>query len=252
MPVIELIYDSDCPNLEETRTQLVEACARAGVKPKWCEWDRSSRDSPLHLQHYGSPTVLVNGQDVAGLPPAAGGPCCRLYLSDKGIVRPSPTVEAIVAALSQSKEPEAASTRLAKRSDWRSSLGVLPGLGIALLPKLACPACWPAYAGLLSALGLNFLIEVRHLFLVTSVFLLFAVGALGFRAKLRQGYGPFLTGATAAVLVLLGKFTIGSEPVTYVGLGLLLVASLWNCWRPKFGQHSLHNGGNDNDSETSN
>lgn len=32
---------------------------------------------------------------------------------------------------------------------WKQSLVALPGVGVSLLPKLACPLCWPAYVGLL-------------------------------------------------------------------------------------------------------
>ena len=39
---------------------------------------------------------------------------------------------------------------------WKRSLSVLPGVGISLLPKLSCPLCWPAYAGLLSSVVPNF------------------------------------------------------------------------------------------------
>ena len=39
------------------------------------------------------------------------------------------------------------------RAGWRSSLATLPGIALAFLPKIACPACWPAYAGVLSSLG---------------------------------------------------------------------------------------------------
>ena len=35
----------------------------------------------------------------------------------------------------------------------KKTLIALPGVGISLLPKLMCPACWPAYAGIVSALG---------------------------------------------------------------------------------------------------
>lgn len=30
------------------------------------------------------------------------------------------------------------------QTGWRGHLAVLPGIGVALLPKLTCPACWPA------------------------------------------------------------------------------------------------------------
>ncbi|KAF0218625.1 MAG: putative Thioredoxin [Geobacteraceae bacterium] len=39
---------------------------------------------------------------------------------------------------------------------WRGMAAMLPGIGLAFLPKLACPACWPAYAGVFSSLGLGF------------------------------------------------------------------------------------------------
>jgi mercuric ion transport protein len=40
---------------------------------------------------------------------------------------------------------------------WRRTVAILPGIGVSLMPKLICPLCWPAYAGLLSAVGLGFL-----------------------------------------------------------------------------------------------
>ena len=57
---------------------------------------------------------------------------------------------------------------------WRRSAAVLPGIGIALMPKLICPLCWPAYAGLLSAAGLGFLINSTNLLIVTASFLIVA------------------------------------------------------------------------------
>lgn len=230
MMTIELIYDSDCPNVENTRSHLRKACAQAGLEPRWREWNRSFPDSPSYVWHYGSPSVLVNGKDVAGLQPAPGGNCCRLYLGDKGEVRRSPAVEVIVAALVQCDEAEIDSGSRAKRFGWRGSLGILPGLATALLPNLACPACWPAYAGLMGALGLGVLIQSRHLFLVTGFFLLVAVAALGFRVRMRRAYGPFLTGALAAGLIIIGKFLLESEPVAYLGVATLIFAGFWNCW----------------------
>src|SRR5437660_1240924 len=73
---------------------------------------------------------------------------------------------------------------------WKQSLLTVPGLGIALLPKLACPLCWPAYAGLLSSVGLGFLISTTYLLPVTTAFLIALLIALAFRAKQRHDYGP--------------------------------------------------------------
>src|SRR5215468_5389366 len=111
---------------------------------------------------------------------------------------------------------------------WKQSLLTVPGFGISLMPKLACPLCWPAYAGLLSSLGLGFLISTTYLLPLTAAFLTLAVGSLAFRAARRHGFQPFWLGLTAAILVLGGKFYFDSAPVLYAGAGLLIATSCWN------------------------
>ncbi len=113
---------------------------------------------------------------------------------------------------------------------WKHGLLALPSVGVSLLPKLACPACWPAYAGLLTSVGLGFLISVVYLLPLTTAFLVLALGALAFRARQRHGYGPFLLGIVAASVVLLGKFVWDSNPIMYGAVGLLVISSLWNTW----------------------
>ncbi len=113
---------------------------------------------------------------------------------------------------------------------WKQTLVSIPGIGISLLPKLACPLCWPAYAGLLSSVGLGFLISSKYLLPFTAAFLVLALGALGFKARRRHGYGPFVVGLVAAVGVMAGKFEWESNLSVYGAVGLLVVASLWNAW----------------------
>lgn len=113
---------------------------------------------------------------------------------------------------------------------WKRSLSVLPGVGVSLLPKLACPLCWPAYAGLLSSLGLGILISTTYLLPLTVAFLALALSALVFRAKKRHGYGPFALGVVSALGILLGKFRWESNLALYGAVGCLLIASLWNAW----------------------
>jgi len=113
---------------------------------------------------------------------------------------------------------------------WKNGLLALPSVGASMLPKLACPACWPAYAGLLSSVGLGFLISAVYLLQLTAVSLLLAVAALAFRANKRRGYGPFAVGLVAGIAVLVGKFAWESNLTMYSALGLLVIASLWNAW----------------------
>ena len=106
----------------------------------------------------------------------------------------------------------------------------LPSFGVSVLPKLACPACWPAYAGLLTSVGLGFLISAVYLLPLTVAFLVLALGGMVFRARERRGYWPFLLGMIAASGVLIGKFLWASNPLVYSSVGLLVMASLWNTW----------------------
>jgi len=107
---------------------------------------------------------------------------------------------------------------------------MIPGVAVSLMPKLACPFCWPAYAGLLSSLGLGFLISAEYLLPLTAAFLVLAVGGLAFRARRRQGYGPLILGLFAAFGVLFGKFWWESNPAMYAAVGLLAMSSIWNAW----------------------
>lgn len=79
MPRAELIYDLDCPNVAKERTQLLRAFARGGGPAIWVEWNRKAPESPGHVRGYGSPTILVDGKDVAGAQPGERSDSCRLY-----------------------------------------------------------------------------------------------------------------------------------------------------------------------------
>jgi mercuric ion transport protein len=106
----------------------------------------------------------------------------------------------------------------------------MPGILAALLPRITCPACWPAYAGFLGAVGLPILMDVRWLLPLTAASLLVALGALAIGARSRRGWGPLFVGLAAAALVLIGKFVMNSNPATYLGTALLVCATVWNAW----------------------
>jgi mercuric ion transport protein len=230
VPTVELVYDGDCPNSGEARAHLLSAFARAGMTPRWREWRADDPDAPVHVRGFGSPTVLIDGKDVAGALPTEGTRTCRLYADGDGPPRGAPPIDLIVTAL---KEGSVGRPARHRSGGWKRSMAILPAVGVALLPKVACPACWPAYAGILSAVGLSFLLETSILLPLTAVFLATAVGSLAFRASRRRGYGPFAVGLAGAATVLIGKFVFESDAAMYGGLGVLVAASLWNGWPPK-------------------
>lgn len=230
MPNVELVYDADCPSVGRAREQLLRAFARAGLEAQWREWRADDPEAPAHVRGFGSPTILVDGRDVAGAEQVEGARSCRLYGRAGDELRGAPSVDLIIAALLRSgRAGESAGNRV-DRGSWNASLTMLPALGAALLPKAACPACWPAYAGFLSSIGLGFLLDSLVLLPLTGTFLAVSVFALAFRARRRRGHGPFGAGLVAAAIVLVGKFVLESDAALYGGLAVLVAASVWNSW----------------------
>lgn len=226
---VEFIYDRDCPNVAATRANLMRAFAGAHVAAKWTEWERSSPDTPAHAREFGSPAILVNGRDIAGQSPNAGA-SCRIYLSANGRRSGVPPAELIAERLSNSQP---VSGNGSNTGSLKKHLPLVPAVLFALLPKVVCPACWPAYVGLLSAVGLGFLARAEFLFPLTIIFLLIVLASLAYGARNRRGFGPLLLGLIASAAILLGKFWMNSDFAFYSGLALLVGSSLWNTWPRK-------------------
>jgi hypothetical protein len=204
-PRVELVYHAGCPNVGAARTALLLAFARAGGDAHWVEWDGDSPECPDHARGYGSPAILVDGKDVAGFRPGAAA-SCRLGI---------PTVDEIAAAL-------------APPGAWRQTLLALPGAGALLLPAGVCPACWPAYAGLLASLGLGFLMQTAYLLPLALALSGVALAVLWWGARRGRHYGPLAVGVAGVAIAVVGKFAAGADALLYTGVGLLTVASIWN------------------------
>lgn len=117
---------------------------------------------------------------------------------------------------------------MSQRTRCMKLLSALPAIGIAVLPKLTCAACWPIYSGLLGSLGLGFVNYTPYLFPLTVFFLALSLAALAYRARSRWGYRPFFLGLPAAAMVIVGKFVFDSDMALYSGAALLAGMSLWN------------------------
>ena len=134
MATVELIYDPDCPNVEKARAELLRAFVKAGRPPRWMEWERSDPQGPSYVKGYGSPTVLVNGQDVAGGAVGVEGDCCRVYFMEKERPERAPSAEAIAAALLKAGDQRlpASTATIQRHNRWRSVLVSFPAIGGAL------------------------------------------------------------------------------------------------------------------------
>jgi mercuric ion transport protein len=107
---------------------------------------------------------------------------------------------------------------------------MLPAIAGSLLPNVACPACWPAYAAAVGSMGLGFVLDSAHLLPLTAALLSIALAALAYGAKRRRGVGPLLIGVAGAAAVLVGKFSWRSDVVLVLGVAALLAASVWSSW----------------------
>jgi len=111
---------------------------------------------------------------------------------------------------------------------FKRIVAALPGIGAALLPNATCPACWPVYAGILSSLGLGFLMTGPYFYLFIGLLLSLSLFSLAYKAKSRRGFLPFWIGLSSAMIIIAGKYFALSDYVFYSGALLLIVASVWN------------------------
>lgn len=231
MARVELIYDRDCPNLPAARRALTEAFNTGGLTPLWDEWDRGDPASPAYARSYGSPTILVNGRDIVPQLTVEGAGACRVYSDAAGQLTRAPAPESILAALGLPVSPHASSA--AVRPAFGRVFAFAPVIGSGLALKLACAACWPAFAALLGSAGVGFLVAPGQLVPFMLVFLAITLAMLAYRARSRRGLAPFALGVGGAVIMMGGGFGIGSDVALFAGVALLVSASIWNAWPRK-------------------
>ncbi|MGE0560154.1 MAG: hypothetical protein AB7E73_12475 [Burkholderiales bacterium] len=219
---VELIYDADCPNVERARALLIRAFTGTGVSARWLEWERTAAGSPEYAKTFGSPTILIDGKDVAETSDVSGSGACRVYSDGTGRLSGIPPLEAVASALLAKAAPVTPSTP----GRWQTLVAASPALGVALLPKLVCPLCFPAYAAILGALGIEFIDYTPYLLPLTAFFLAVALGVLALQARRTGHVGALLLGLAAAMIVLLGKFHFEHDWLTTGGVILLITAIL--------------------------
>jgi hypothetical protein len=107
---IELVYDPGCPNVVQAREALTAACRAAGVPAVWTEWNSEDGACPKYARNLGSPSVLVNGEDVAPGPhpwaprDPGGEPRSRMYRDGHAIV-PVPPLGRLLMAIGAAVGP---------------------------------------------------------------------------------------------------------------------------------------------------
>ena len=101
---IHLLHFQGCPNVEAARTALRDALAVEELDAPIDEIDIGDDAAPDWAHGWESPTILINGQDVAGQQPS-GASCCRLYQDG------APSVEVIRAQIATARTAGATARR---------------------------------------------------------------------------------------------------------------------------------------------
>src|SRR5574338_752878 len=94
MTDVVIVADVDCPNGDAARERVTAALRQVGEVQRWRELDRADTKTPAAWRAFASPTVLVEGEDVAAGTP--GHSACRLYRDADGRLDVAPSVDAIV------------------------------------------------------------------------------------------------------------------------------------------------------------
>ena len=79
--------------------------AAADVTGRIEEIDTSAPDTAAPLRDWGSPTILLNGEDVGGEKEPAGR-SCRLYRDEAGRVQGAPPEALLTTALQRAIRPD--------------------------------------------------------------------------------------------------------------------------------------------------
>ncbi|MFQ5922860.1 MAG: thioredoxin family protein [Anaerolineales bacterium] len=99
---VQLLYTDDCEHRPQAWSALNQAMQRSGVRAYVDEIRVRDLEQARQLGFAGSPTILINGRDIApGGPPTLE---CRSYPAEDGQSRGWPDVATLVWALEAAEE----------------------------------------------------------------------------------------------------------------------------------------------------
>jgi len=70
----------------------------------------------------------------------------------------------------------------------------------------------------------------RYLLPFTVTFLGIYLLMLAWEARKRNHFRPFVLGTIGSVVLVAGRFALESDLLLYVGVAILIAASIWNAW----------------------
>jgi 8-oxo-dGTP pyrophosphatase MutT (NUDIX family) len=99
-PRVELLYWEGCPSHPQALEQLREAMEEVGLDPGAVELRHVETEEAAEAERFiGSPTIRVDGVDVADPGDEPTGLTCRIYHRPDGRISPLPDPDAVRSAL---------------------------------------------------------------------------------------------------------------------------------------------------------
>lgn len=174
---IVILFDGDCPNVDTARERVASALGEVGQTTRWRELDIGDPETPAQWRGFASPTVLVDGRDVAA--GSSGHSACRLYRDADGRLDVAPSVASIVAALQRARTASRGTTALGAGA-----------ASAAVLVAFTWACCLPLFAALgVGAFALGAAIEPWRTPLSIVAVVLLALGIWRDRRARRCGCG---------------------------------------------------------------
>lgn len=223
---IELIYDADCPNADKARANIKKALLNLPITNKWTEWERTQKSAPIYVQHYGSPTILIDGSPIGKDGVNEEGNSCSIYLDEHGVMSRIPSVNQIRKVIQEG---------ILKRKT-QSTIGIISSSGasvLALIPAISCPLCWPAYTALLSALGVGFFNYSPYLISILIALIGFVSFFMWRDYRSHNRILPFFLALIGGTLVIIAKIIYPNDTLIYTGIASLIIASIVNIFYVK-------------------
>ena len=101
-PRVELLWWEGCPSTQKARDLLAEALERHGLDPAAIEMREVATDQDAEREEFvGSPTIRVEGVEVAPEENEPVGLACRVYRTRDGRTSPVPDPKDIHVAIEE-------------------------------------------------------------------------------------------------------------------------------------------------------
>jgi len=101
---VRFLYSEDCPSHDEALQRLRSVLGEEGVHADLEVVRVTTFEEAQREKYPGSPTILIDGQDICPTPGSDYAPACRAYVLEDGRISPMPSVAMIRNAVRAARE----------------------------------------------------------------------------------------------------------------------------------------------------